>query len=125
MNDELKYPSSEAAASVLKKIGVNPETRDLDCQDVEYTSCSLEELPRYYSLYFEESTTDKEKRVLGCFILQCLNDHLVENDTPHPLQKKSVLALYHDKRIHSSELDYWTDHPWSIAKYLEKSEWQN
>lgn len=94
MDEELKYPSPEAIPSVLKKIGVDPSTRDLDCQDVEYTSCVLAELPKYYDLYIQEATTDKEKRVLGCYILQCLEEHLNGSNTEHHLQEKSISALY-------------------------------
>jgi len=121
MNNDLKYPSLDAVTSVLQKIGVDPTTRDLNCQDVEYTSCLLAELPLYYELYIQQSTTEKEKRVLGCYILQCLEDHLNENGSEHLLQEEAVKTLYRDKHIHSTELDYWIKHGWTIAQYLENT----
>ena len=86
MQEDLKYPNIEAVKTVLSKIGVNPETRDLDCQDYEYTTCLLEELPNYIDLYQDIDTSVLEKRVLGCYFLECLNQFIVINDKVHPKQ---------------------------------------
>ena len=74
ISEELVYPRIDAARSVLAKIGVDPATRDFDCQDYEYTTCNMSELERYIELYPKENTNEYEKRVLGCYIIEALND---------------------------------------------------
>ena len=124
MDYELKFPSSTAAASVLQKIGIDPDTRDMDCQDFEYTSCEMNELSSYYELYHQLTTTALEKRVLGCYLLQSLNDHLDAQGVDHPLQKDAIQLLYKDKIIHRSELDYWAENDWKIATFLNSIHWK-
>lgn len=123
-----KYPNVAAAKSVLMKIGVDPTTRinDQD-QDFEYTSCSLEELSAYIDLYTKPETSDQEKRVLGCYFLQCLNEYFQINDVEHPMQKIALGLLHADMQIHETELSYWSDTSdpneeawWPIAKILLK-----
>ena len=130
MQEDLKYPNIEAVKTILSKIGVDPETRDLDCQDYEYTTCLLEELPNYIDLYQNIDTSMREKRVLGCYILECLNQFIVINDKEHPQQDVAFELLYADIEIHKSELAYFgktEEHTeqerWPIAKYL--SNWIN
>ena len=130
MQEELKYPSKEAVKAVLSKIGVNPETRDLDCQDYEYTTCLLEELPNYIDLYQGIDTSVLEKRVLGCYFLECLNEFIAIYDKVHPQQNLALELLYSDFEIHKSELAYFgktegirEQESWPIAKYL--SDWTN
>jgi len=126
MRESLKYPSFSAAESVLTKIGVDPSTRfDKFDQDFEYTSCEVGELDKYLDLYVSPETTDEEKRLLGCFILQCLNDYIEEYDKEHEKQSYSVELLFNDMDIHETELEYWsTTHSddendwWYITKYL-------
>ncbi len=133
MSDDLKLPSFEATQSVFKKIGVDPDSRlSMDDQDYEYTSCSVSELDQYINLYQLPSTTDQEKRVLGCFLLQCLNDHYQEKESKHTKFSFAMQLLVNDLHIHRSELAYWTDtadsnpdHWWPITKpiltWLEKN----
>ena len=130
MRDDLKYPDIDAVKSVLTKIGVDLSTRNLDCQDYEYTTCKLEELDDYVSLYNQSSTSIYEKRVLGCYFLECLNEYVQINYKEHPLQNVAFKFLYSDADIHKTELEYWTDTEgrneqewWPITKYLLN--WQN
>ena len=130
MQEDLKYPDIEAVKTVLAKIGVDPETRDLDCQDYEYTTCTLEELPSYIDLYQHNDTSVLEKRVLGCYFLECLNEFVSINSREHPQQKIALELLFSDIEIHKSELAYFgkidglaEEERWPIAKYLLR--WSN
>jgi len=109
MREDLKYPSIDAVKSVLIKSGVDLSTRDLDCQDYEYTTCKLEELEKYIDLYKQDETSIFEKRVLGCYFLECLNEHVQINNKEQPLQNIAFKFLYSDIDIHESELAYWTE----------------
>lgn len=97
---------------------------DLD-QDFEYTSCCLSELDKYLELYEVSETTDDEKRVLGCYIFECLNEYISVNGFEHPLQVKAFEILVSQPEIHQSEWNYWSDtsdphkeHWWPITEYL-------
>jgi hypothetical protein len=119
MDKELRYPDRDAVSSVLVKIGVDPASRDLDCQDLEYTTCNLDELSKYSELYGQKSTSDKEKRILGCYLLQCLNDYISVNNSENELQSSIFHSLFEDKYIHQSEIEYWSEHDWPIAESLQ------
>jgi len=130
MREDLKYPDIEAVKSILVKIGVDPMSRDLNCQDFEYTTCELQELDAYIKLYEERETSIYEKRVLGCYFLECLNEHVSIHNEAHPSQQIAFGLLHSDKDIHKSELAYWKntkgrteDEWWPITKYL--NEWKN
>ena len=118
----------DAAASIFRKLGIDPESRFSESdQDFEYTSCKIEELGSYLDLYKEEETTNFEKRVLGCFILECLNEYILKNGEPHKLLHHALTLLENDRDIHKTELAYWasleTQNPkdwWAIAKYIRK-----
>ena len=125
MQEDLKYPNIEAVKTVLSKIGVDPKTRRLDCQDYEYTTCLLEELPKYINLYEDNETSKYEKRVLGCYFLECLNEFVSINNNEHPLQEMAFRLLHKDIEIHEGELAYFGKteglteaERWPIAKYL-------
>ncbi|MDC0435211.1 hypothetical protein OAM69_06195 [bacterium] len=125
MADRLKYPDPDAALSVLEKIGVDPKSRDLDCQDFEYTTCEVAELDKYVELYERSDTSIYEKRVLGCYIMETLNDFVSAEQRPHHLQDKAFEYLYSDYQIHQPEIEKRTDIEgrtedlwWPIAKYL-------
>ncbi|OZG69910.1 hypothetical protein BTA51_28735 [Hahella sp. CCB-MM4] len=110
MKKELKYPNIDAARSVLEKIGVNPMDRiDSHDQDFEYTSCNLKELTLYLNLYQESTTSDQEKRVLGCYFLECLNEYVADESKPHQSQHEIFELLFRDIEIHQSEIEYWND----------------
>lgn len=126
MREKLKYPSKEAVQSVLTKIGVDPSSRiDSSDQDIEYTTCKTHELERYIVLYTQEDTTIYEKRVLGCYFLECLNEYIQEHGKPHPQQDQAISLLLSDLQIHETEISYWSDTSdldeenwWPIAKTL-------
>lgn len=130
MNSDLDYPKMSAAEHIFRKLGIDPKTRfHADDQDFEYTSCRMEELRLYFDLYMKKDTSDLEKRVLGCFFLEGLNDFVSLNSKKHPLQDQILEMLHKDIGIHKTELDYRavTDDPneehwWPVRKYI--LEWQ-
>jgi len=127
MRDELKYPSLEAVNSILKKLGVNPSSRyDDQDQDYEYTTCRLEELDDYIEIYTLSESTDTEKRLLGCYLLQSLEDYIAKYNKTHEKQDYVLDLLYSDIIIHETELEYWSTPMdindestwWHITKHL-------
>ena len=125
MNENLNFPSIVAIKSVLRKVGIEFKTRSLNCQDAKYTTCRLEELDQYVELYSKIDTTVCEKRVLGCYFLQCLNQHFQNFDKADQVQDKAFKLLHFDIDIHENELEYWMntedpceDHWWSITKEI-------
>ena len=131
MKEDLKYPQNEAIHSVLRKIGVDPEHRcPYLCQDEEYTSCRVEELEKYFELYEQSDTSVYEKRVLGCYFMECLNELTEDSGLNHPLKNRIFKLMHRDLEIHESELEYWSntedpnpDHWWPITK--EILSWKN
>lgn len=130
MKNNLKYPSIEAVKSVLTKLNIDPTTRDLNCQDFEYTTCKLEEIDKYISLYKNDDTTVYEKRLLGCYFLECLNEYVSLQNNKHSLQNIAFEMLHSNIEIHGTELEYWSntenkseEEQWPISKYLLA--WQN
>ncbi|TQV73893.1 hypothetical protein FLL45_13595 [Aliikangiella marina] len=108
-------------------MGVGPASRDLNCQDYEYTTCRMEELEQYFQNYSKSDTTVQEKRVLGCYFMEGLNDFVSAHNIKHPLQDQILEILHKDLDIHQAELDYRveTDDPveehwWPIRKYVLK-----
>lgn len=128
MKEDLKYPEIEAAKSVLMKIGIDPVSRisGID-QDFEYTSCEVAEIDKYLELYCSHNVSDKEKRVLGCFLLQSLNDYIGKYGETHPKQEAAIDNLFKDIEINGSEIEYWRDEVdvdqdnwWYITEYLKR-----
>ncbi len=121
-----EYPNIDAINSVLKKLSIEPSDRyDAYDQDYEYTTCRLEELENYVNLYNENDTTICEKRVLGCYFLECLNEYVQAYDRVHPVQGKVLQLLFMDIIIHDKELKVWSNTAeqdeslwWPITKYL-------
>lgn len=117
----------QAAKSVLVKLGVHPSSRiDANEQDFQYTACRVGELEQYIALYRESNTSDQEKRVLGCFLLESLNEYLQSHDRPHPLQGEAIGLLHTELEIHEPELKYWSvctspnpEEWWPIAEHIE------
>jgi len=125
VTEDLKYPDPDAAFSVLEKIGVDPNSRDLHCQDFEYTTGKMEELDKYLEVYKRTDTTVYEKRLLGCYFMEGLNDYVSVNDVNHPLQNQIFEILHRDFDLHHRELEYRVetddpneDHWWPIRKYV-------
>jgi hypothetical protein len=111
--------------NVLRKLGKNPDERigPFD-QDWEYTSCRVEELADYLALYLQSTTTEGEKRILGCFMIDCLDVQLGVGKE-HPLQNIILEQLFKDREVHRKELDYRMDtsdpdpaHWWCITTTL-------
>ncbi len=85
----------------------------------------MEELEQYFDLYGKDDTTIYEKRVLGCYLMEGLNDYVSVHNVKHPLQNRILEVIHVDMEIHQSELDYriLTDDPdeahcWPIRKYV-------
>lgn len=131
LREHLKYPKMDAATNVFEKLGVDASTRfDEKDQDFEYTSCRLEETEQYLDLYKQESTSESEKRVLGCFLFECLNEYVQNNDKQHELFKEVMHLLHRDEDIHETEIEYWTnteepneENWWPITNYILR--WKN
>ena len=122
---ELKYPSFSAAESLFQKMGIEASTRFCkDDQDFEYTSCRVEEIDGYLQLYKNESTTDQEKRVLGCFLFECLNEYVQTNVEVSEAFTEAMSLIHSDNHIHETELEYWTsteekeENRWPITQYI-------
>ena len=116
---DLKYPSKKSVQEILTKLGIDPKLRDMHCQDIEYTSCKMEELEEYIDLYIQRDTSIYEKRVLGCYFLECLNEYIAINKQEHPRQNEALKLLFSDIPIHKTELDYWSD----TSKRENKEDW--
>ena len=112
--------------SILNKIGIDKSTLDLDCQDWEYTLADPRYLKDYIELYKSDKTTELEKRVLGCFIIQSIDDLL-----PNQIHDKEVIQklklLENDHEIHKDEFLYWSsvddkneENLFYITKYIRK-----
>jgi len=127
---QIKYPTMDAAAIVLRKLGVDPASRfDQYDQDFEYTACRVEELEAYLKLYQDEDTTLAEKRLLGCFLIEGLNDYVSLNHQSHPSQNEVFNRLHKDMNIHQDEFEYRFEcwgmegyEPWPICEYI--MEWR-
>ena len=90
----------------------------------------MSELERYIELYPKESTREYEKRVLGCYIIEALNDLVSIEMYARPLLDQAFWYLHFDYCIHQSEIRYRLDselqvaeETWPISTYL--SDWQN
>ena len=116
---DLKYPRKKAVQAILTKLGIDPKSRDMHCQDIEYTSCKVEELENYVDLYTQRDTSIYEKRVLGCYFLECLNEYIAINKQEHPRQNEALKLLFSDIFIHKAELNYWSD----TSKQENKEDW--
>ena len=131
LREDIEYPRMEAAASVFRKLGVDSSTRfDEQDQDFQYSACRVEETELYLNLYRQENTTKSEKRVLGCFLFECLNEYIVENAKEHKVFEEAMELLHRDKYIHETEIEYWTntmeadeENWWPITSYILR--WKN
>lgn len=121
----LPYPVIDAVQAVLRRLGIDPVTRvDAFDQDPEYTACRVEELA-VYAEFYDTSLPAEQRRVLGCFLLECLEEHLGSAGSPHPLQESIFDLLHQDLPLQADELAYWAcrDEPdleahWRISSHL-------
>ena len=96
----------EGGELLAKRLDVDPAVF-LACQDWEYTSADSTRLDQYSTLYRDAATTDCEKKVLACFILQSLED--LACDDRLPSDAGSLVALLAaDGELHRNELEYWS-----------------
>ncbi|MHA7810211.1 MAG: hypothetical protein ACX933_10420 [Marinobacter adhaerens] len=131
IREDLKYPSMEAAISIFQKMGIEASTRfDKYDQDFEYTSCRVEEIAKYLEIYQKESTTEQEKRILGCFLFECLNEYIQNNEKVHEIFAEAMALLHRDEYIHNTEIEYWTntedpdkENWWPITQHV--LQWRN
>jgi len=98
----------DSCLSILDKLEIDKSKLYLGCQDWEYTLADDKYLKEYIELYRAEETTDLEKRVLGCFIIQSITDLLPTNITKQEV-RKSLAMLARDFEIHKEELEYWSN----------------
>ena len=124
----IEYTTITAIDSILSRLGIDPKTRyDAFDQDHEYTTCVMEELAQYLDLYGLPETTDHEKRVLGCYFLDCLNTQVTSECLNTEELDQALSIMFHDIHIHSLELKYWThpydpepDNWWPIKKHIDQ-----
>ncbi len=62
----------------------------------------------YWRLYAGGALQPEEKAVLGCFLLEGLNE-CIQDGHPHLLQHEIFAALFADRELHAAELAYWMD----------------
>ncbi len=130
-DSKLTYPTIDVVRSILRKLKIDGASRiDSFDQDIEYTSCRVEELESYIDLYVSQDLPNEEKRILGCYFLECLNDYVSEHNVAHPMQNKAFEVLFKDEALHSEELSYRLEnrdnieeHCWPIRKEIIK--WQS
>ena len=105
--NKFKYPDHDACLSILDKLEVDKSSLLLDCQDWEYTLANENYLPEYVKLYESDTTSALEKRVLGCFIIQSIENLLPKN--VHDNEIHSYLSMLNkDNSIHKDEFIYWS-----------------
>ncbi|WP_417374579.1 hypothetical protein [Gimesia maris] len=105
MTNQFEYPSEAACRSVLIKLGMHASQLDCYPQDWEYLMADETRLSDYIDLYQQSETTDQEKRVLGCFVIQSL-----ENLLPTMISEQQIRTclamLWDDRVIHAHEFEY-------------------
>ena len=124
--DQYNFPDESACQSILAKLGRDEKQIALFGQDWEYLLADEVLLPEYTRLYESNETTDLEKRVLGCFIIQS-----IENRLPNAISAEETRShlrlLWKDRQIHQSEFVYWSvneeekeEHMFLITKYIRE-----
>jgi hypothetical protein len=105
--NHFEYPTVEGATEVAIALGISADEILEHSQDWEYTFPTLSELARYQEIYAAEGTSDSAKRVLGCFIFQCLEDHM-QGGGSELIVQSSLSRLARDFHIHQQEFRYWS-----------------
>lgn len=107
MTNELEFPVMKAGSSVLTKLGINSDIRvDPREQDLEYTSCSMDELDEYLVLYNTPAISDPEKRVLGCYLMEGQTTTFLSKSANTPCTILIMDIFHRDYRIHHYEIQY-------------------
>ncbi len=123
-----EYPQAEACRSIFNKLEMDFGLLNLECQDWQYTLADDKFLENYLELYQRDDTTDFEKRVLGCFIIQSLEDILIRGKEQYDINR-ILKMLSKDMEIHQTEFEYWgllddkhylenIKDCWKITKYI-------
>lgn len=105
--NRFKYPTAEGAKEVALALGISADAILGLGQDWEYTFPTHSDLPRYEEIYAAKGTSDSAKRVLGCFIFQCLEDHM-QGGGSESIVISSLARLARDFHIHQQEFRYWS-----------------
>jgi hypothetical protein len=105
--NHFKYPTTDGAREVATALGISVDAILDQGQDWEYIFPTLSDLPLYEEIYAAKGTSDSAKRVLGCFILQCLEDH-IEGGGSESIARSSLSRLARDFHIHREEFRYWS-----------------
>ena len=105
--DPFDYPTPEGAKEVAAALGIPADEILQLGQDWEYTFPELRDLPRYEEIYAAPKTSNLAKRVLGCFIFECLEGHL-RGGGSESVVESSLSNLARDFHIHRSEFRYWS-----------------
>jgi len=66
----------------------------------------MEELDKYLDLYDAPGISDPERRVLGCYLMEGLNNFVYTNDRKHPLHDRIMEIFKRDYKIHNFEVQY-------------------
>ena len=105
--DAFEFATPEGAREVAAALGIPAEEILEKGQDWEYTFPSLSDLPRYQEIYDDKAISESGNRVLGCFIFECLEDHLRAGGEESVV--RSVLSiLARDYPIHRNEFYDWS-----------------
>ncbi|QDT89012.1 hypothetical protein [Gimesia algae] len=107
MKSQFEFPSEGACLLVLKKLDMDESQLDMIPQDWEYLLADETRLSDYIDLYQQPQTTDQEKRVLGCFVIQSLENLLPEMISEQRV-RTCLAMLWDDRVIHAHEFEYWS-----------------
>ena len=105
--NRFEHPTPEGAKEVAAALGISVDEILQQGQDWQYTFPSLSDLSRYEEIYRADGTSDLAKRVLGCFIFECMEDHLREGGA-EDVVRSSLSRLAEDYQLHGEEFRYWS-----------------
>lgn len=115
--NQFEFPDEAACRSVLSKLGIDQNQIHQFGQDYEYILADEKRLSDYISLYGANDTSDLEKRILGCFIIQSIEEKLPDKIASEEVRSHLCL-LAKDRCIHQSELEYWSVNEESNEEYV-------
>ncbi|WP_298864957.1 hypothetical protein [uncultured Gimesia sp.] len=124
--NQFEFPDAATGRSLLQKLGKEEVQFELFGQDWEYILADEVLLPEYIRLYESNETTDQEKRVLGCFIIQSIENKLPDKISAEKA-RSHLRLLCKDRHIHQSEIEYWSvveendeEHMFQVTKYIRE-----
>jgi len=101
-------PNIEAAEEVAMYLGISACEMLKDPIDWEYQFAKASDLERYEMIYEGTFLSISAKRLLACFILQALENHLTDGGS-HVIVREALELLAKDADIHQSEFQDWAD----------------